>query len=336
MISCKALGYPDFSVETQPSRPSTFGRLRLLPLCLWRGPPWCLVAQIEPEMLAQSLGQEDLLEEKMANHSNILAWNISRTEISGGDLTRGDCNDHLGVEDIVWLEGEQVLLAALWVRDARPSKACQSVYYSLAFSQSSCGTDSHSTVACSPRAVEELVTFSSISPLGRRRRWHPTPVLLPGKSHGQRSLVGCSPWGHTELDTTEWLPFHFSLSCIGEGNGNPLQCSCLENPRDWGAWWAAVYGVAQSWTQLTWLSSSSSNPLGHRFHWDPGERYRKACQLHLLQAPFSGIAWPKSGWKKGCPQMIRFFPTCFWFSGELDVKTSMTVPLLAACELLGD
>ena len=58
---------------------------------------------------------------------------------------------------------------------------------------------------------------------------------------------------------TEWLHFHFSLSCIGEGNGNPLQCSCLENPRDGGAWWAAVYGVAQSWTRLTRLSSSSSS-----------------------------------------------------------------------------
>ena len=64
-----------------------------------------------------------------------------------------------------------------------------------------------------------------------RRQWHPTPVLLPGKSHGQRSLVGCSPWGRWESDTTEQLHFHFSLSCIGEGNGNPLQCSCLENPR---------------------------------------------------------------------------------------------------------
>ena len=51
-------------------------------------------------------------------------------------------------------------------------------------------------------------------------------------------------------DTTERFHFHFSLSCIGEGNGNPLQCSCLENPRDGGAWWAAGYGVAQSWTQL--------------------------------------------------------------------------------------
>ena len=84
-----------------------------------------------------------------------------------------------------------------------------------------------------------------------------TPVLLPGKSHGWRSLVGCSPWGHKESDTTERLHFHFSLSCIGEGNGNPLQCSCLENPRDGGAWWAAIYGVAQSRTQLKWLSSSS-------------------------------------------------------------------------------
>ena len=93
----------------------------------------------------------------------------------------------------------------------------------------------------------------------RRRQWHPTLVLLPGKPHGRRSLVGCSPWGRWRLGTTERLHFHFSLSCTGEGNGNPLQCSCLENPRDRGAWWAAVYEVAQSWTWLKWLSSSSSN-----------------------------------------------------------------------------
>ena len=86
-----------------------------------------------------------------------------------------------------------------------------------------------------------------------------TPVLLPGKSHGRRSLVGCSPWGHQESDTTERLPFHFPLWCIGEGNGNPLQCSCLENPRDGGAWWAAVYGVAQSRTRLKRLSGSRSS-----------------------------------------------------------------------------
>ena len=125
--------------------------------------------------------------------------------------------------------------------------------------------------------------------------WQPTPVFLPGESHGQGRLAGCSPWGCKELDTTErltekamtphcstlawkipWmeepgglqsmgslesdtteqLHFPFSLSCIGEGNGNPLQCSCLENPRDGGAWWATIYGVAQSRTQLKRLSSS--------------------------------------------------------------------------------
>ena len=91
-----------------------------------------------------------------------------------------------------------------------------------------------------------------------RRQWHPTPVLLPGKSHGRRSLVGCSPWGREESDTTERLHFHISLSCIREGNSSPLQCSCLENPRDGGAWWAAVCGVAQSQTQLKRLSSSSN------------------------------------------------------------------------------
>ena len=62
---------------------------------------------------------------------------------------------------------------------------------------------------------------------------------------------------------TERLHFHFSLSCIGEGNGNPVQCSCLENPRDGGAWWAAIYGVAQSQTRLKRLSSSSSRAHSH-------------------------------------------------------------------------
>ena len=86
---------------------------------------------------------------------------------------------------------------------------------------------------------------------------HGTPLQYSclEKSHGRRSLVGCSPWGHEELDRTERLHFHFSLSRIGEGNGNPLQCSCLENPRDGGSWWAAVYGATQSWTRLKRLSS---------------------------------------------------------------------------------
>ena len=94
-----------------------------------------------------------------------------------------------------------------------------------------------------------------------RSRWHPTPVLLPGKSHGWRSLMGCSPWGCEESGMTERLPFHFLLSCVGEGNGNPLQCSCLENPRDRGTWWAAVYGVTQSRTRLKRLSSSSRGAM---------------------------------------------------------------------------
>ena len=95
-----------------------------------------------------------------------------------------------------------------------------------------------------------------------RRQWHPTPVLLPGKSHGWRSLVGSSLWGHKESDTTERLPFHFSLSCIGEGNGIPLQCSCLENPRDRGAWWAAVRGVAKGRTGLSDFTFTF-----HFMHW---------------------------------------------------------------------
>ena len=103
-----------------------------------------------------------------------------------------------------------------------------------------------------------LLNFIWVSPANLfhwRRQWHPTPVLLPGKSHGRRSLIGCSPWGREESDRTERLHFYFSLSGIGEGNGNPLQYSCLENPRYSGAWWAAVYGVAQSRRWLKWLSS---------------------------------------------------------------------------------
>ena len=106
-----------------------------------------------------------------------------------------------------------------------------------------------------------LPYFRPLPLQSQRRQWHPKPALLPGKSHGRRSLVGCSPWGHEESDTTKRLHFHFSLSCIGEGNGNPLQCSCLENPRDGGAWWAAVHGVAQSRTRLKRLSSSSSSSI---------------------------------------------------------------------------
>ena len=75
--------------------------------------------------------------------------------------------------------------------------------------------------------------------------------VLAWRITGMGDLVGCHLWGHTELDTTEERHFHFSLSCVGEGNSNPLQRSCLENPRDGGVWWAAVHGVAKSRTRLS-------------------------------------------------------------------------------------
>ena len=119
---------------------------------------------------------------------------------------------------------------------------------------------------CCPKDSQEsspIPEFKSVNSLVLsflwRRQWQPTPVFLPGKSHGQRSLVSCSPWGGKESDTTERLHFHFSLSYSEEGNDNPLQCSCLENPKEGGAWWAAVYGVAQSRTRLKQLSSSTSS-----------------------------------------------------------------------------
>ena len=121
------------------------------------------------------------------------------------------------------------------------------------------------TVHTKPSNIHGSLCFYTSSHIEQRRRQHPTPVFSPGKSHGRSSLVGCSPWGRKESDTTERLHLHFSLSCIGEGNGNPLQCSCLENPRDGGAWWAAIYGAARSWTRLKWLSSSSSSHIKSDF-----------------------------------------------------------------------
>ena len=97
------------------------------------------------------------------------------------------------------------------------------------------------------REMQEMGVWS----LGRedpwRRAWQPTPVFLPGESHGQRSLAGYSPWGQKQSNTTEWLRHTYS---IGVGNGNPLQCSCLENPMDRGAWQATVHGITKSWIRL--------------------------------------------------------------------------------------
>ena len=133
-----------------------------------------------------------------------------------------------------------------------------------------------------------------------RRQWHPTPVFLPGMSHGQRSLVGCSPWGREESDMTERLHFHFSLACIGEGNGNPLQCSCLKNPRDGGAWWAAVHGVAQSQTRLMQLSSSSSS----RGIWTQTGKNRKLCSRYIKHCETWKIHLNMNNIIYNCPTVI--------------------------------
>ena len=93
-----------------------------------------------------------------------------------------------------------------------------------------------------------------------RKQWHSTPVLLPGKSHGRRSLVGCSPWSREESARLSDFTFPFHFHAL-EKEMATHSCSCLENPRDGGAWWAAICGVAQSRTRLKRLSSSSSIPI---------------------------------------------------------------------------
>ena len=114
--------------------------------------------------------------------------------------------------------------------------------------------------------------------LNREGNGTPLQYSCLEKSHGWRSLVGCSPWSHQQSDMTERLHFHFSLSCIGEGNGNPIQCSCLENPRDGGAWRAAVYGVPQSRTRLRRLSSSSSKGSEGLPRWLSGKEPTCQCR----------------------------------------------------------
>ena len=133
-------------------------------------------------------------------------------------------------------------------------------------------------------AVQDTWVWSWVRKIPWRKRWHPIPVLLPGKSHGQSSLEGCSPWGRWVLDMTERLHLHFSLSCIGEGNGNPLQCSCLENTRDRGAWWATVHGVAKSWTRLSDFTFT--------FHFHAWEKENgNPLQCSCLENPRDGGAW---------------------------------------------
>ena len=152
--------------------------------------------------------------------------------------------------------GEQSLGLALAPRGHHPSRIHQPVAV-VSFQEV-------------PGLVADFNHLPNVNIKKWRRQWQATPVLLPGKSHGRGSLVGCNPWGRYKSDATERLHFHFSLSHNGEGNGNPLQCSCLENPRDEGAWWAAVYGVAQSRTRVKRLSSSSSSNIKKKSRDFPG------------------------------------------------------------------
>ena len=159
-------------------------------------------------------------EKAMATHSSTLAWKIpwieepGRLQSIGSQRVRHDWSDLAATAAAAAAAGHY--LNAEFQRIPRRDKK--------AFLSNQC------------KEIEESDIMGKTRVHFGRRQWHPTPVLLPGKSHGQGSLVGCGPWGHEESDTTERLPFHLSLSCIGEGNGNPLQCSSLENPMDGGAW----------------------------------------------------------------------------------------------------
>ena len=127
-------------------------------------------------------------------------------------------------------------------------------------------------------------------------------ALLPGKSRGWRSLVGRSPWGCWEWDTTQRHHFHFSLSFIGEGNGNPLQCSCLENPREGGASWAAIHGITQSQTRLKQLNSNSSSSM----------------DVYMMSGTISSLV--TQWWAKQLDPCLHGSSWSFTLVGEMDNK----------------
>ena len=135
---------------------------------------------------------------------------------------------------------------------------------------------------------------------------------------------------------TERLHFHFSLSCIGERNGNPLQGSCLENPRDRGAWWAAVYGVAQSRTQLKWLSSSAGSCyLNRRSGWTCRGKSPSWCEqeLPLFPVAMTALLWiranskllKQNSWGLGQAGLVSL---CLFFKGYLFMYFGCAVSLL--------
>ena len=152
---------------------------------------------------------------------------------------------------------------------------------------------------------------------------------LAWKIHERRSLVVCSPRGREESDTTERLHFHFSLSCIGEGNGNPLQSSWLENPRDRGAWWAAIYGVAQSRTGLKRLSSSCCC-CRVRQDWSDLAAAAGPCSGSGRASSLAQMAiclqWgrPKSNpWVRKIPWRRELLPTPLFLPGEFHGQRSL-------------
>ena len=185
----------------------------------------------------------------MATHSNIFAWEILWTQEPGRlqfmglqrvghDLKTKQQQQCTLFQEVTGVNQLRKTWSWQWrIQQRRQVKAFLKWDWREVLGQQACS-----------QAGKQPVQIRAQADSSRRRRWHLTPVLLPGKSYGWKNLIGCSPWGRQESDATERLHFHFSFSCIGEGNGNPLQCSCLENPRDEGAWWAAVCGVAQSWT----------------------------------------------------------------------------------------
>ena len=125
------------------------------------------------------------------------------------------------------------------------------------FHQGKAYIGSHCSAGEKQRQSPKQMVLAAARNVPREKAMATHSSTLAWKIPWTEELVGCNPWGREESDMTERL--HFSLSCIGEGNGKPLQCSCLENPRGGGVWWAAIYGVTQRRTRLKRLSSSSRN-----------------------------------------------------------------------------
>ena len=193
----------------------------------------------------------------MATHSSVLAWRIPGTAEPSRLLSMGSHRVGHDWSDLAAAAvSKNSINHSVELPVSNPIKFCVPEKFLLHCETTFCTQSRRKSVMwlrdawtilshpkqCLPSTLKwmhthHMPTFFTFLPFFFwRRQWHPTPVLLPGKSHGRRSLVGCSPHGREESDTTEWLCFHFSLSCIGVGNGNPLQCSCLENPRDGGSW----------------------------------------------------------------------------------------------------